>query len=97
MSCFQNRGSLFSFISTHKAQCHPTSLPKDNNPPIFSASEDDQYMPSMGQSFDHWYLIETSEYLRKLHIALVSTCVSIHMFTSDVSLFQSLIRIICSP
>ena len=50
----------------------------------------------MGKSFDHWYVIGTSDYLCVSHIALVSLCVSIHIFTSVPSLFQSPVRIICS-
>ena len=54
-------------------------------------------MPSMGQSFDSWCIIVASEYPCRLNILSVSPCVSIHMFTSDDSLFQSPIRIIFSP
>ena len=54
-------------------------------------------MPSMGQSFDCWYVIRASEYPCRLHIVLVSPCVSIHLFTSNDSLFHYPINIICSP
>ena len=50
----------------------------------------------MGQYFDCWYVIRSSKYMFILNIVLVSPCVSIHVFTSDASLFQSLIGIICS-
>ena len=49
----------------------------------------------MGKSCVCWYVIRASEYLCRLHTSLVSPCVSIHVFTSDDSLFQSLIRMIC--
>ena len=51
----------------------------------------------MGQYFDRWYVIGASEYLCRFHIVLVSTCISIHVLTSNASLFQSPIRIIYSP
>ena len=51
----------------------------------------------MGQSFDCWYVIRASEYPCRLHIVLVSPCVSIHLFTSNDSLFHYPINIICSP
>ena len=51
----------------------------------------------MGQSFDCWCVIRESEYPCRLHILWVSPWVSIHMFTSNTSLLQSPIRIICSP
>ena len=54
-------------------------------------------MLSIGKYFDCWYLIVAFEYPWKLHILLVSPCASIHVLTSDASLFQSPIRMICSP
>ena len=54
-------------------------------------------MPLLGQSFDCWYVIGEFEYPCRFHILLVSPCVSIHVFTSDASLFQFPIRMICYP
>ena len=51
----------------------------------------------MGQYFDCWYVIGASVYLCRSHIVLVSPCVSIQMFTSNASLFQSYIRTIFPP
>ena len=50
----------------------------------------------MGQSFDHWHVIRTSDYLCRLHIILLTPCVSMYGFTSKNLLFQSPIRISCS-
>ena len=50
-------------------------------------------MPSMGHYFDCWYVIVASEYPCILHIILMSPFVSIHVFTPNVSLLQSLMRI----
>ena len=54
-------------------------------------------MPLIGQSFDHWYVIGASENPCTLHIVLVRPFVSIHVLTSDASLFQSHIITVCSP
>ena len=54
-------------------------------------------MPLIEHSFDRLYVIGSFEYPCILHIILVSTCVSIHVFTSDASLLQSPINMICSP
>ena len=51
----------------------------------------------MGQSFDRCCVIGASEYPCRLHIVLVCPCVSIHVFTSYASLFQTPIRIIFLP
>ena len=97
MVCWQNHSNMFSFISIHRASWSSNILPKDKNPPQFAASEADQLMLSIGQSFDCWYVIGLFEYLWKFIILLVSPCVFIHVFTPDALILQSPIRMICSP